>query len=85
MKPSIWKHLFESRDVRKCLVREAVKLAFYLGMVMLGVVLIRYLTDRPILEGVASAAIGCAAIAIATMVSAIRTVRAVLREEKIIE
>lgn len=85
MKPSIWKHLLASRDVRRCLVSETVKLAFSLGMMILGVVLFRYLTGRPIQEAVASAAIGCAAIAAAVIVSAVRTIRAVLREEKIIE
>ncbi len=85
MKTDLLKHLWASADVRKALRKEALRLlvfiAFYIGFIALG----RYAEERSIQEGISSASIGVAAFSLMWVLSVIRTIRAVLRENGLLD
>jgi hypothetical protein len=66
--------------VRAVLTKELLRLLVYSGVGISAVVCFRIQREKPVAEGVTSASIGALAVALAWLISAIRTVRAILRE-----
>ena len=52
----------------------------YIAIYIAGAAISRYLREKPMLDGVLSAAVGAAAVILAWLISAVRTLRATLRE-----
>jgi uncharacterized membrane protein len=77
-------HLWKSPEVRNALKKEALKLLLFVIIYVGSVGAFRYFTDRPIREGLLSAAFGAFAIVLAQSVAVIRTIRAVLREHSLL-
>ncbi len=66
-------------------MKEVARLLTFVLLYIGGVALSRYLRDKPMGEGLAGAGFGALGIAAAWGVSAIRTVRAVLREHALLD
>jgi len=80
MNAELAKHLWRSSDVRGALKKEAFRLFVFVTVYIGTVACFRYIREMPIAEGVLSASIGMAAVVVAWLLSAIRALRAVLRE-----
>jgi hypothetical protein len=80
MNAALARHLWESPEVRNALKTEAARLLWFVVPYVGGVALSRYLREQPLFEGVLAAVIGAVAVALMWLVSAVRTLRAVLRE-----
>jgi uncharacterized membrane protein (DUF485 family) len=85
MKTDLLKHLWSSADVRNAVRKEALRLlvfmVLYIGFIALG----RYTEERSIQEGISSASIGVAAFSLMWVLSVIRTIRSVLRENGLLD
>jgi hypothetical protein len=62
-----------------------MRLLVFIGVYVGSVGVFRYLTEKPVLDGVLTAALGALGIVIARIIAAVRTVRAVLRENSLLE
>ena len=71
--------------MRGALKKEAFRLFVFITVYIGTVACSRYIQEKPIAEGVLSASIGMAAVVVAWLLSAIRTLRAVLREHGYLE
>ena len=80
MKTDLAKHLWQSPDVRRALRREAWRLVVVVVIWVGATAMMRYLREKPLVEGLWSAAVGVVVVATMWLVSAVQTLRAVLRE-----
>lgn len=80
MDASRTKHLWRSSEVRSALGKEAWCLFVFVVIYVGTVAVSRYLREKPAFEGFWSAAIGAVAVILIWLVSAVRTLRAVSRE-----
>ena len=85
MDPRLRSHLWNSPDVRSALKREAIKLLLFVLVYIGSVGVFRYFTDKPIMEGLLSAAVGALAIVVAQFIAVVRTIRAVLRDHSLLD
>jgi hypothetical protein len=79
------KHLLRSPHVRAALKKELWRLLVFVAIYVGVTAASRYFREKPIYEGVLSAAFGAAGVALLWLISAIRTVRAALREHSLLE
>jgi hypothetical protein len=85
MKSELVKYLWASTEVRSALKKEAIRLLVF-GVICIGTIaLIRYTNEESVQDGILSASIGMAAVTLAWLVSVIRTIRAVLCENGLLE
>lgn len=80
MKPGVLIQLWRSPDVRDALGFELRRLVLFISIYVGTIVCFRYLTDRPIRDGLLSSLIGGVAIMLWWTIAVVRTVRRVLRE-----
>jgi hypothetical protein len=80
MNTTLAKYLWQSPEVRRALKKEAWRLALFAALYVVSAAVIRYVRDEPIVDGVLSALIGAAVVALMWLVSVVRTLRAVMRE-----
>lgn len=80
MDASRTKHLWRSSEVRSALGKEAWCLFVFVVIYVGTVAVSRYLREKPAFEGFLSAAIGAVEVILIWLVSAVRTLRAVSRE-----
>jgi hypothetical protein len=85
MNAALLKYLWCSPEVRSLLKKEAWRLFCFVAIYVSVTALSRYVREKPVIEGVLSAAIGAAGVVLAWLVSAIRTLRSVLREHGMLE
>jgi uncharacterized membrane protein len=85
MKSDIAKHLWASTVVRSALKKEAIRLLMFVVIYSGTIALIRYSKEESIQDGILSASIGIAVVILAWLLSAIRTIRIVLRENGLLE
>jgi uncharacterized membrane protein len=85
MKSNLVKHLWASMEVRSALKKEAIRLLMFVVIYIGTIALIRYSKEESIQKGILSASVGMAAVTLAWLLSAIRTIRAVLRENGLLE
>ena len=85
MNTQLAKQIWKSREFRSGLKKELLRLLLYITVSFLTVVCSRYLREKSIVEGVIATAIGMVAVILIWLVSAIRTIRAVLREHGLLE
>ena len=80
MNAELARHICRSAAVRSGLKKEAVRLLVFVTIYIVSAACVRYFREKPIQEGVLSAAIGMAGVVLAWMISVVRIIRAVLRE-----
>ena len=85
MNRELVRHLWQSPEVRTALKKELLRLLVYIVVGVGAVACFRVLREKPVAEGVLSASIGMLAVALAWLISVIRTVRAILREHGYLE
>lgn len=85
MKQGLAKHLWRSIEVRRALKKEAWRLLVFVGIYVGTVAVVRYVREKPIVDGVLSALLGAFAVALAWLISVIRTLRVVLRDHGLID
>jgi uncharacterized membrane protein len=85
MKSDLAKHLWASTVVRSALKKEAIRLLMFVVIYSGTIALIRYSKEESIQAGILSASIGIAVVILAWLLSAIRTIRIVLRENGLLE
>jgi len=85
MNRELIRHLWRSPEVRTALQKELLRLFIYVVSGIATVTCVRLLQEKPVAEGVHSASIGMLAVMLAWLISAVRTVRAVLRENGYLE
>ncbi len=84
MDAALTKHLWRSPEVRSALKKEAGRLLLFAVIYVGTVALSRYVREKPMLEGIFSATLGAAGVFLMWLVSAVRTLRAVLRENDLL-
>ncbi len=85
MTTTLAKHLWRSPEVRSVLRKEVWRLLIF-AVIYIGTVAVsRYIREKPIFDGVLSAFFGAFAVALAWLISAIRTLRAVLRDHGVLQ
>ena len=85
MNARLIQHLWTSPIVRAALKKEIVRLAVFIASGLIAIVCVRYFTGRSIQEGLFSSLIGVATVLVFWLVSVLRTVRRVLRENSLLE
>ena len=85
MNRELAKHLMKSGEVRSALKKEALQLVIYVTVSISAVACLRYFTNRPMADGLWSVSVGMLGIIFMWLLSAIRTLRAVLREHGYLE
>ena len=85
MKSDLAKHLWASTVVRSALKKEAIRLLMFIVIYIGTIAFIRYSKDESIQDGILSASVGMAAVTLAWLLSAIRTIRGALRENGLLE
>ena len=80
MKSNLAKHFWASTEVRSALRKEAMRLVIFVVIYIGTIALIRYSKEESIQDGILSASVGMAAVVLAWLLSAIRTIRIALRE-----
>jgi hypothetical protein len=85
MNAKLAKHLLRSPHVRAALKKELWRL-FVFVVIYIGVTAAsRYFCEKPIYDGVLSASFGAAGVILLWLISAVRTLRAALREHSLLE
>jgi hypothetical protein len=79
------KHLWRSPAVRSGFRKEAIRFLVFVGVYISVAVGMRYFREKPFQETVWSATFAMAGFVLAWLICAIRTVRAVLRQEKLLD
>jgi hypothetical protein len=85
MNTKLAKHLWSSPSVRSALKKEALRLLLFIALYVGTSVVIRYVREKPIQEGIYSATLGMVFVALAWFLSCARTIRAVLREHSLLD
>jgi hypothetical protein len=85
MNATLAKHLWRSPDVRRALKKEGWRLLTFAVIYVGTVAVSRSLREKPVFDGVLSTSIGAGAVALAWSVSALRTLRAVLRDHDMLK
>jgi hypothetical protein len=84
MNAALVKYLWQSPVVRTSLKKELSRLLWFVALYIGTVAISRFVREKPMFEGVLSAIIGAVAVALMWLVSAVRTFRAVLRENELL-
>lgn len=85
MNTKLTKHLLKSPHVHTAVKKELWRLVVFVVIYVGAAAASRYFREKPVFEGVLSASIGAAAVLLMWLISAIRTLRAVLREHALLE
>jgi uncharacterized membrane protein len=85
MNAELAKRIWASPDFRSGLKKEVLRLLLYVTVPILAVACSRYFREKPIMDGIIGTSIGMIGVILLWLVSAIRTIRAVLREHGLLE
>jgi len=85
MKTSLAKHLWTSPPVRSALRKEALRLFVFIALCLGFTAAASHFKGEPVRDGVVSAGIGLLAIVLVWILSVIRTIRAALRDNGLLQ
>ena len=80
MDPQLKAYLWKHPSVRQAFKKEIMRLSKWILIYVVTIGVFRYVTERPIKEGLLSAAIGAAVVTLIWLFSVIRTVKASIDE-----